>query len=581
MKAALITLFFCLGCGLLHAQLSVQQKVHDFSNLAAVYAKRYAPYEWKKLVVNFDLYELAPWLRRVERSRDDLEFFEICAEYVARLEDAHSSFRMPSSFSADSGLFVDIYDGKVLIDSINRTLLPTARYPFQIGDELTTVDGRPVEQLLEEFSRLFRSGNPRTTRRMLADLLTFRPQSILPRAVELGDSVRFEIRRQSGALETYDVPWVKSGYPIRAVGPVPTPQVVPGRKSRLADTSEEPAPEPAPEPALEPTPEPTPEWMRPLEELWNFRVPHPEDHYVLGWGARNPIFQMPSNFVLRRGSAPTDWHFSGTYEAGGLRIGYLRFRNFAPPPTALAELDTEIAFFRQNTDGLVVDVMRNTGGGCYMAQALQRLIPNRFTFLGEEIRVNLSYINSIYFALESARRARADQWIIDLYSTILDQMVSAYTGNRGRTGPIPICSISFEFDPVRDRAGDVIAYEKPLIVLIDEFSTSAGDMFPASIQDNRRGPLVGWRTTGAGGSVSGWTSGIYSEASTSNTNSLVTRPGLIVTPDYPAAYYIENIGVRPDVELDYMTRDNLLNRGRRFVEDFTGVIVSHVLDSRR
>ena len=30
------------------AQLTVEQKIHDFENIAAVYAKRYAPYEWKK-----------------------------------------------------------------------------------------------------------------------------------------------------------------------------------------------------------------------------------------------------------------------------------------------------------------------------------------------------------------------------------------------------------------------------------------------------------------------------------------------------------------------------------------------------
>ena len=30
---------------------------------------------------------------------------------------------------------------------------------------------------------------------------------------------------------------------------------------------------------------------------------------------------------------------------------------------------------KQNTDGLVVDVMRNTGGGCYMFAAASYLIP--------------------------------------------------------------------------------------------------------------------------------------------------------------------------------------------------------------
>ena len=31
---------------------------------------------------------------------------------------------------------------------------------------------------------------------------------------------------------------------------------------------------------------------------------------------------------------------------------------------------------------------------------------------------------------------------------------------------------------------------------------------------------------------------------------------VVQTPDFPPAPYIENIGVRPDIAMDYMTRDN-------------------------
>src|SRR5215204_5601995 len=135
------------------AQLTADQKIHDFQNIAAIYAKRYAPYEWKKELYGFDLFDLDPWLDRVAQSSDDLEFFEIALEYVASLNDTHSSFAMPSTFIADLSFTVDIYDGKVLIDSINRTRLPLLQYPFQIGDRLISMDGRPVEDLMAEFSR--------------------------------------------------------------------------------------------------------------------------------------------------------------------------------------------------------------------------------------------------------------------------------------------------------------------------------------------------------------------------------------------------------------------------------------------
>src|SRR5262249_3372760 len=136
----------------LSAQLLPEQRLQDFQNLAALYAKRYAPYDWKKQALGFDLFDLKPWLTRIQAAKDDLEFFEIEAEYVAKLQDTHSSFSMTSSFRANLGFATDIYDGKVLIDTINRVQLPLAGYPFQIGDELVSVDGVSVEDWIARIS---------------------------------------------------------------------------------------------------------------------------------------------------------------------------------------------------------------------------------------------------------------------------------------------------------------------------------------------------------------------------------------------------------------------------------------------
>ncbi len=558
------------------AQLTVDQKIHDFENTAAIYAKRYAPYEWKKELFGFDLFEIGPWLDRVAQSRDDLEFFEIALEYVASLNDTHSSFAMPSSFLADLSFTVDIYDGKVLVDSINRTRLPVLQYPFQIGDQLISVDGRSVEDLMTEFSRFLKRGSPVSSQRSVADFLTFRPQSRIPRVIDLPDTAIVVIEQEGGAQQTFSIPWVKTGVPLRWIGPVPSPRVSPFALAEDAGL---------------------PSYFEPWLELTNFRLPDNDPllsgytvsptgdtvsrRYVLGLGQRTPVFSagLPADFVQRLGRVASDFHFSGTYESDGVRIGYLRIPNFAPPnaTTAVTELRNEIAYLQQNTDGLVVDVMRNTGGGCYMLTAASYLIPYPFFFFGEEIRVTIAYINSIQAALEAAERAGAPAFIIEVYREILRQLEAAYRENRGRTGPIPACSLQmFGNQPARDTQGNLLAYTKPLIVLVDDFSISAGDIFPTMLQDNQRGPLVGTRTNGAGGSVSGWPAGIYSESTTSNTNSLVTRIAPVQVPGYPTTRYIENVGAHADIPLDYMTRENLLNGGRPFLEAFTALIVEQV-----
>lgn len=556
------------------AELTIDQRVADFQQMAALYEKRYAPYEWKRQAFGFDMFDLRPWLDRIRAAKSDVEFLEISAEYVASLQDTHSSFTSPLRFTADLGFTVDIYDGKVLIDSINRARLPQTDYPFEVGDEVLSVDGKTPEQWITEFSRFRKWGNPATTRRSAADRITFRSAASYPRAIETGDSAAVQIQRANGDTESYTIPWTKTGLAQGSLGTVPTP-----RNSRPIRGEES-----------------APDYMRLLAEMRQWKIPDSDSlfegqttdedgntvarKYVLGLGSRSPVFALPAGFQQRLGRS-TDFHYSGVYESNGYKIGYLRVPAFSTNPTSLRELDQEIAFFRSNTDGLVVDVMRNGGGDCYMLTLASYLIPqNNFYFFGEELRPTLGLINSFQSAIDLAKRSNADQWIITLYSNYLDQLLSAFNENRGLTGSIPACSISFENRQAQDRNGNALAYDKPLIVLVDDFSISAADIFPAMMQDNKRGPIVGMRTSGGGGSISTWPMS-YSESIFANTNSLVVRKNPITTADLPSAPFVENIGTRPDIQLDYMTRENLLNRGRPFVEGFTRIIVDQIQASRQ
>jgi C-terminal processing protease CtpA/Prc len=367
---------------------------------------------------------------------------------------------------------------------------------------------------------------------------------------------------------------------LTKIGPVPTPGMA-VRGPRAAAGEDEP------------------DYMKTLNEMRNWKFQEEgarlrtwtpseengESHWYLGSGGKTPVFSggFPSSFVQRLGRLTSDFHYSGTYTSGDLKIGYLRVPSFSPSNLAatVQELEREIDYFEKNTDGLVVDVMRNNGGGCYMLDLAAHLIPYPFYFFGEEIRVTRSQLQSMKSAIDTARRANADQWIIDVYQSYLEHLEKAYAENRGRTGTIPACTqLGQAGPPLLDNQPAKIVYTKPLIVLIDEFSVSAADIFPAMMQDNARGPLVGMRSSGGGGSVSSWPVGIYSESTASCTNSLVVRKGPVSSPEYPTAAYVENIGAIPDIELRYMTRENLLNRGQPFVEAFTKIIADRIKDKK-
>src|SRR5213078_1129397 len=102
---SLLSLFAALGS----AQLTTEQRLVDFRNMADLYARRYAAIPWKQTVVNFDALNLKPWMDRVGAVTNDLDFYDLMVEYVSDLQDAHDQYLVPSDFEAWLGFGVDIY----------------------------------------------------------------------------------------------------------------------------------------------------------------------------------------------------------------------------------------------------------------------------------------------------------------------------------------------------------------------------------------------------------------------------------------------------------------------------------------
>jgi hypothetical protein len=391
----------------------------------------------------------------------------------------------------------------VLIDTINRTLLPQAQFPFGVGDELVALNGEPVQGLIESFRKITSSANSRSRDRLAAARIAVRPQNALPHASSVGDAAMASIRLAStGTLNDYLIRWTKTGVGIDAEGPVPSPRRANGLTFRGPDVE---GPEATATTGTLPAPlrksdfsvmdDTLPAYMEPLLPLLNGRVDPSTG--VLGYGARSPIYARPAGFVTRLGTQASHFFFSGTYVANGVRIGLLRIPSESPSSTsvALQQLNQEIAFFNNNTDVLVVDITRNPGGTLTTAEAFaQRLIPSAFRTVGFEFRASALEVSLFARRLTLAQSGGAPPEVIDNLRNNFDEVFRAYNEERGRTASLPINALgSFELAPAP------VAYTKPLLVLVDEFTTSSGDMLAAILQDNHRGPLLGMRTTGAGG----------------------------------------------------------------------------------
>src|SRR5258708_16658161 len=177
LRSVSLLLVAAAGCP---AQMTPTEKVLDFSPMAATFAMNYGPIQWKRDALNFDLLNIGGWLTKAMNTQDDLDFYELCVSYVASLNDAHDSFQLPSDSQAYLGFSVDIYDGKTFIDNINRTQLPVRDFPFQIGDELLSLDGVATQDLIQQFTKYAIAPNPLSTSRIPAAPITFPLHYFMP-----------------------------------------------------------------------------------------------------------------------------------------------------------------------------------------------------------------------------------------------------------------------------------------------------------------------------------------------------------------------------------------------------------------
>jgi hypothetical protein len=403
-----------------------------------------------------------------------------------------------------------------------------------------------VEQWERRLAPYFATGNERATRRLLLARITFMQQTDVPWAPELADTAEVVIRREGGGAETYRMDRLRTGTPLVAAGPLP--QARGAVRAAAAD---------------------------PLVGLGN--VTAPLDRTVVGIGSTAPVFRAPDGFALRMGARPGDLFYTGTYQAGGFRIGLLRIPRFSVPPNPNEEVElgrflAELGFMLQATDGIVIDVMRNPGGQVQIVEGIAQVLMTRpFRTIGFQIRATQQWANRFEASVQAARASNAPQYVVDRLQRYLDNIRTAQAENRGLTGPLPIASDTLDLLPFALPDGTPFFYTKPIMVLTDEFSTSGADMFPAILRDNNRAILFGYRTGGAGGSVVTVPGGPYSEGLASVTQTLMAR-----IDGRP----IENAGVEPDIAYDYMTRENLTTQGRPFVEAFTAAMVEHIRRNR-
>jgi hypothetical protein len=414
-------------------------------------------------------------------------------------------------------------------------------------------------------------GNPDSRKRFAASLIVDRGQGFFPSAHLISEKAVLMIHRQDGSTATLELPWIVNGTPYTSAGPVPTPRSDVSAKARRNAESADPDVDNA-------DADRWPRYLKTLRRRQEFSLG--DKRFVAGLGELKPVFNLPESFTLRKGGATSDSLYTGSFTAQGSTIGYMRIADFSF--ISSTDLQRELTFFNSSTDALVIDMTRNPGGsGCLAERLASAFGPDGLRSLAVSLRVTWADIVSLQDDLDLAKLFGATAEEIAEMEQTLTVYNDAFKKSRGMTAPMPLCSSSQDLPPYKDRNGVRLAYSKPVMVLVDGFTASAAELFTAILQDNRRALVYGSRTDGAGGLLNYAQAGVYSEAGTALAIGIAVRGQPVVTTEYPAAPYIENIGIRPDQTADYQTMDNLLQKGKPFVDGFLAAILAHIEKSKQ
>jgi len=527
MKSVALILSIFVSLNLFAGQLTVEEKTLDFQQLLGRIKSSYGPLEYKKETLGIDIDKLqVEYLRRIQESKTNEEFYYLITQFIAEFKDSHFGASVPTEERAVLPFFVDLVQNKVVVDVANPAADFKGELPVHKGDEITHVNGIPVQEYLKTLLPYVGEGYDLTQKRYATWMLTSRRASRMP----LPEGQINLTIKPIGKIETFsqDFSWVRVGESL------PEIEKQEAFRKKIAQPS-------------------------------FFKSLSIKNKLLKSFGSgdkieRSFICSGTSRIEIPEGATVISKEPFVSYywptEKGN--IGYVRLPHYSPEGENyeqvinlfFSQYEKVIGIMEKNTVGLIIDQDHNCGGYIDLVNKMAGLFmdkpyrPMAFKFVANKENV-----------LEYKKYAEE----IDPLSSWYDMTMKVYellktTWQKGvrMTGFSSINGDEW-LQP------NLVRYTQPVIMLIDEMSASGGDAFPSMMQGYGRVKLLGTRTMGAGGHVSENPPLNYSQIEVSMTRSLFFRPDGVP---------VENNGAVPDYKYE-ITVDDFVNGYKGYRQFYT------------
>lgn len=476
-----------------------QQMMKDLEFMTNIFHFTYGPAEWKAEHFGWNLSEEISKAKHSVMGNHSLtqkEFHQIVRNFCMTTKDYHVVPQFYSTELSTLPFNIQSAEGKYFITFVDqKAYFNLEEFPLELGDQVLLIDGKPVEQVVEEFRQKEIGSNNRETDQALAELYLTTRLGCSGHEVPKGDVKITYCKSFTDEPMVFSVSWDYHPEILSIAG-------VPDRTKSLTRAVQIPL------------------------EKYSYRKQFMTPHYNLIrsvradnnepsdlLGAKKSMIP-PLGVVLWETPEKSPFHAYLFCLEDWSVAGYIRIPSYyVDGDSAAAEFAEIIELFQEVSDVLVVDQLNNGGGLVLYLYALAAMltdydldVPMHRVMMTQEDVYKAAESSHI---LESIKNDRSARKIIGetLEGVVVDYNLAKgllaadrFIINQWNSGKL-FTDYHYLYGIEKITPHPEVNYTKPILILTNSLDFSAADFFPAIMQDNHRAKVMGSRTSGAGGYV--------------------------------------------------------------------------------
>ncbi len=432
------------------------------------------------------------------RSQDAMvaDFQLLAHKFINAMNDYHVNMALLRTSEARLPFRIRPIEGRYAVSSVDREKLPESDFPFQEGDEVLEIDGKPITEAVTRNLAYLPRSNAKADDAAAATMLTvLRGRVAEPLPSEQTRTIKF--KRADGKVLTHDLAWNVTS---ERINPKPVGSGILNIRGAEAPRTR--------------TLDMTAHRFVDQEAIQAAKSPKSGAADPFLMGGRKTLLPDLGPIIFRTDSKnPFDAYVYRTPE--GKNVGVIRISSFdVDDPDAAVEAFAElIEKFEATTDALVIDQQNNPGGYFHYMMALlsmlsteplkmpkqQEKITPQEAFDADELLEELKAVKTDAQARKVLGKTIAGYPVtLDLAEKMRGHarhIKAEFDAGKDFTDAFPLTGIGVVNPSTR------ATYSKPILCLVNATCYSCGDFFPSALQQNKRALIMGETTAGAGGYV--------------------------------------------------------------------------------